>query len=36
MIVATEEQMREENMEKPLEQVRNVACLPGIVGYIVI
>src|SRR5271170_4529863 len=33
LIVATEKLLAHEGMEKPLEQVRNVACLPGIVGY---
>lgn len=33
LIIATEDQLQQEEMEKPLEQVRNVACLPGIVGY---
>ncbi len=31
LIIATEELLQE--IERPLEQVRNVACLPGIVGY---
>ena len=33
LIIATEELLKEIEIEKPLEQVRNVACLPGIVGY---
>ncbi len=33
LIIASEKQLQSENLEKPLEQVRNVACLPGIVGY---
>lgn len=33
LIIATEALLQTEEMEKPLEQVRNVACLPGIVGY---
>jgi tRNA-splicing ligase RtcB (3'-phosphate/5'-hydroxy nucleic acid ligase) len=33
LIIATEELLQDIEMEKPLEQVRNVACLPGIVGY---
>ena len=31
LVIASKELMNE--MEKPLQQVRNVACLPGIVGY---
>jgi tRNA-splicing ligase RtcB (3'-phosphate/5'-hydroxy nucleic acid ligase) len=33
LIIATEELLQELEIEKPLEQVRNVATLPGIVGY---
>ncbi len=33
LIIATEELLQEIEIEKPLEQVRNVACLPGIIGY---
>lgn len=33
LIVATQQQLLSEELEKPLEQVRNVATLPGIVGY---
>lgn len=33
LIIATEEILKEIEIEKPLEQVRNVAHLPGIVGY---
>ncbi|MBP7074608.1 MAG: RtcB family protein [Rhabdochlamydiaceae bacterium] len=33
LVIATAELMKGEELEKPLEQVRNVACLPGIVGY---
>lgn len=33
LIIASEKQLQTEDIEKPLEQVRNVACLPGIVGY---
>ncbi len=35
LIIASEKQLdiESESLEKPLEQVRNVACLPGIVGY---
>ena len=33
LIIATEELLKEIEIEKPLEQVRNVAYLPGIVGY---
>lgn len=33
LIIASEDIMNEEEFQKPLEQVRNVACLPGIVGY---
>src|SRR5271156_1036679 len=33
LIVATPQLMQEMEMERPLEQVRNVAFLPGIVGY---
>lgn len=33
LVIATEELLKEAEMEKPLEQVRNVAHLPGIIGY---
>lgn len=33
LIIATERLLQDVEMEKPLEQVRNVAFLPGIVGY---
>ncbi len=33
LLIASEEQLSQEDLEKPLEQVRNVACLEGIVGY---
>jgi tRNA-splicing ligase RtcB len=33
LIFATEELLKSQEMEKALEQVKNVACLPGIVGY---
>src|SRR3989338_9222201 len=33
LIIATEKLLKELEIEKPLEQVRNVATLPGIVGY---
>lgn len=33
LVIATEELMQEIDFERPLEQVRNVACLPGIEGY---
>ncbi len=33
LVIATSSLMKSEELEKPLEQVRNVACLPGIVGY---
>lgn len=33
LIIATHEIMKELEFERPLEQVRNVACLPGIVGH---
>jgi len=33
LIIATEPLLAEMEIEKPLEQVRNVAHLPGIVGY---
>jgi len=33
LIIATEELLQGFDIEKPLEQVRNVAYLPGIVGY---
>lgn len=33
LIIASEELLCDVEVTKPLEQVRNVACLPGIVGY---
>lgn len=33
LLIANEMLMQDIDLEKPLEQVRNVACLPGIVGY---
>lgn len=33
LVIATEELLKEMEMDRPLEQVRNVAHLPGIVGY---
>lgn len=33
LIIATEELLREIEIDKPIEQVRNVAYLPGIAGY---
>lgn len=33
LIIATEKLMSQIDIEQPLQQVRNVACLPGIVGY---
>lgn len=33
LIIATEKLLQEMEIEKPLEQVRNVAFLPGIIGY---
>lgn len=33
LVIATQELMEELDFERPLEQVRNVAHLPGIVGY---
>ncbi len=33
LIIATEKLMQEMEFERPLEQVKNVAYLPGIVGY---
>lgn len=33
LIIATEELLHAMEMEKPLEQVKNVAYLPGIIGY---
>ncbi len=33
LIIATEKLIEDIDIEKPLEQVRNVAFLPGIVGY---
>jgi tRNA-splicing ligase RtcB len=33
LVIASTQLMREVDIDKPLEQVRNVACLHGIVGY---
>lgn len=33
LVIATEGLITEVEIEKPLEQVRNVACLQGIIGY---
>lgn len=33
LVIATEELLQGVDIDKPLDQVRNVACLPGIVGY---
>ncbi|MBS0624918.1 MAG: RtcB family protein [Verrucomicrobia bacterium] len=33
LVIATDELLREIEIDRPLEQVRNVAFLPGIVGY---
>ncbi len=33
LIIASEELLKDIEIEKPLEQVKNVAFLPGIVGY---
>ena len=33
LIIATDELIKDSDIDKPLEQVRNVAYLPGIVGY---
>jgi len=33
LVIATETLLKEIEIEKPLEQVRNVAQLPGIIGY---
>lgn len=33
LVIATQQLMQEMHMEEPLQQVRNVAQLPGIVGY---
>lgn len=33
LVIASEELLQEMDIDKPLDQVRNVACLPGIVGY---
>lgn len=33
LVIASEELLHNMEIDKPLEQVRNVACLPGIVGY---
>lgn len=33
LVIATPELLTQLDLEEPLQQVRNVACLPGIVGY---
>jgi tRNA-splicing ligase RtcB (3'-phosphate/5'-hydroxy nucleic acid ligase) len=33
LVIATEKLLKEMDIEEPLNQVRNVACLPGIVGH---
>ncbi len=33
LVIATESLLKEIEIDRPLEQVRNVACLPGIVAY---
>ncbi len=33
LVIAAEKTLAEEGMQRPLEQVRNVAHLPGIIGY---
>src|SRR5579863_418883 len=33
LIIATPKLLQAMDIEEPLKQVRNVACLPGIVGY---
>src|SRR5580704_12948536 len=33
LIIATPKLLQAMDIEEPLQQVRNVACLPGIVGY---
>lgn len=33
LVIATEEILNTQDIDKPLDQVRNVATLPGIVGY---
>jgi tRNA-splicing ligase RtcB len=33
LLIASEEMIKDPEIEKPLEQLRNVAYLPGIVGY---
>src|SRR3984957_14411395 len=33
LIIATEELLKDSDIDKPIDQVRNVAFLPGIVGY---
>jgi tRNA-splicing ligase RtcB len=33
LIIATPDLLKDAAIEEPLKQVRNVACLPGIVGY---
>lgn len=33
LVICSEKQLQDEHIEKPLIQVKNVACLPGIVNY---
>ncbi|HEY4830970.1 MAG TPA: RtcB family protein, partial [Waddliaceae bacterium] len=33
LVIATEQLLQEMDIDQPLEQVRNVACLPGIAGH---
>lgn len=33
LIIGNEEQLQLDELEMPLKQVKNVACLPGIIGY---
>lgn len=33
LVIASAEQLKNPDMQEPLKQVCNVACLPGIVGY---
>lgn len=33
LIIASSEMMKSEALDEPIKQVKNVACLPGIVGY---
>ncbi len=33
LVIANETLLQELEIERPLDQVRNVACLPGIIGY---